>query len=204
SLIRAGERMATPSEPAPITHHATRTGYRSRRWIWFFVALAVLGVAAVSINWVWNAGEPLTPKRLQAARELWKKNRLPDYDLKIVFARQYRSADGAGGTMVDKIDLHVRGGKIAEFLINGKEPEPLLDRNGNRNLSEERARRESYDIAGLFDSIEELMEKDRRENRTTFIRARFDQNDGHVMLFTRQLNGKREQYIKVEMTRVQS
>jgi hypothetical protein len=181
--------------PSPTTHH-------SRKWIWFFVALAILGVAAVSINWVWNAGEPLTPERLRTARELWQKNRPADYDLKIDVTKQYQSADGTGGTIVDKIELHVRGGKITEFLVRGKEPEPLLNRDDSRNEQAERARRESYDMAGLFDSIEEFMDKDRRDGRTSFIRARFDKTDGHVVRFSRQVDGKQQPHIKVELIRV--
>jgi hypothetical protein len=175
---------------------------KNRNWIIVFVVLGLLGVLAVGINWAYNAGEPLTPEKLKAARDLWERNRPPNYDLKITFTKTYASTDGTTGTVVDKLAVQVRGAKIVGFTINGKEPDPLLDAKGERNLAEERARRENYDIAGLFDSIEEFMDKDRRESRKTFIRARFDKTDGHVTQFTRQYQGRREQHIQVELIRV--
>lgn len=172
---------------------------RRRNWIWVFAALAVLGLAAIAINWFYNASQPLTADQLRSARELWKRSRPSDYDLKITRAVSYASADGSGGTTVDKIDLQVRGGQTIGFLLNGREPEPLLDRDGHRNVAEERRQRMSYDIDGLFDAIEEFMELDRRENRRSFLRARFDKSDGHVVLFTRQVQGKRVPHIQVEL-----
>src|SRR5262249_30615269 len=140
--------------------------------------------------------------KLREARTLWEQKRPSDYDLSIVFTRMYASADGQKATLVDQFQLQIRGGKITSFLVNGKEPEPLLDEKGQRRLEEERARRENYDISGIFDSIEDLMNKDRREQQPSFMRARFDKNDGHVTLFTRQIHGLREQHIQVALKRV--
>src|SRR5205823_2872667 len=113
---------------------------RSRKWVWVFAAFAILGILAIAINWAYNSGQPLTPEKLQAARERWKKNRPADYDLKIVIAKTYTSSDGTDGTIVDRIDLQVRGGHAAGFLLNGREPEPLFDRDDKRNVEEERRR----------------------------------------------------------------
>src|SRR5439155_13606841 len=104
----------------------------------------------IGINLGYNIGEPLTPEKLAAARELWRAHRPNDYDLKIVTIQ-------GGGTVQNRYSLKIRGGKIAEFLVNGREAEPLLDRNGNRNAAEERRQREAWDIDGLFDVIDELM-----------------------------------------------
>jgi hypothetical protein len=107
--------------------------------------------------------------------------------------------------------LKIRGGEIVEFLVNGRGPEPLLDREGKPNLAEERRQRESYDIDGLFDSIDELMQQDRSAGRATFARARFDKTDGHLQFYERQvrvpvserlLQTRREQQIQVDMKRV--
>lgn len=173
-----------------------------RNWKWVFVVLAVLGALAITVNWVYNAGQPLTVEELHAARALWTNSRPSNYDLKITRAQSYTSADGGGGTVVDKIDVQVRGGKVTSFLLNGREPEPLLDREGKRLIDEERRQRASYDIDGLFDAIEEFIDIDRREKRKSFLRARFDKNDGHVILFTRQVQGKRVPHIQVELKRV--
>ena len=175
---------------------------KNYNWILVFVVFVVLGTLSVGINWAYNATEPLTAEKLKAARDLWERSRPPNYDLKIIFSKTYSSSDGTTGTMVDRFAVQVRGGAIVAFTINGKEPDPLLDEKGKRNPAEEQARRENYDIAGLFDSIEEFMKKDHRESRTSFIRARFDRTDGHVVQFTRQFQGKREQHIQVELTQV--
>ena len=47
---------------------------KNRGWVWFFVVLAVLAVAAVVGNWSYNLSQQLTPDQLRAAEELWKKN----------------------------------------------------------------------------------------------------------------------------------
>src|SRR4051812_33255629 len=85
---------------------------KNRNWIWVFAAFALLGVAAIAINWAYNAGQPLTEEKLRAARELWKQNRPANYDVKVVRATTYTSSDGGSGTTVDRIELQVRGGKI--------------------------------------------------------------------------------------------
>ena len=175
---------------------------RNRRWLWVFVGLGILGLLAMGINYAYNVGEPLTLEKLHAARALWEQKRPSNYDLRIVFSGEYMSADNRRGTLVDQFEVHVRDKKVTGFLVNGKEPEPLLDESGQRRLDDERLRRESYDISGIFDSIEDLMNKDRREQNPTFMRARFDPADGHVTLFTRQLERRREQYIQIALKKV--
>ncbi|HLW64400.1 MAG TPA: hypothetical protein VKS79_03705 [Gemmataceae bacterium] len=175
---------------------------RNRRWLWVFVVLGILGLLAMGINYAYNVGEPLTLEKLNAARALWAQKRPINYDLHIVFSREYVSDDGRRGTLVDQFQVEVRDGKVTGFLVNGKEPEPLLDAQGQRRLEDERLRRANYDISGIFDSIEDLMNKDRREGNPTFLRARFDPNDGHITLFTRQIHRRREQYIQVAMKKV--
>jgi hypothetical protein len=176
---------------------------RNRNWIWAMVALATLGLVAVATNWYVNstyyAAEPLTAERLRSARELWLRNRPPDYSLKIMRSTTYSSTDGTDGTTVDKFEVQVRGGKIVSFLVNEREPEPLLDASGKRNIEAERLQRESYDISGLFDAIEEFMERDRRDHIKSALRARFDREDGHVTLFVRQIDAKRVPHLQVDL-----
>jgi hypothetical protein len=175
---------------------------RNRRWLWVFVVLGVLGLLAMGINFAYNVGEPLTPEKLNAARALWEEKRPANYDLHIMFSREYMSADNRRGTIVDQFDVQVRDGRVTGFLVNGKEPDPLLDEKGQRRLEDERLRRESYDISGICDSIEDLMNKDRREQSPSLMRARFDRNDGHVSYFTRQIYKRREQYIQITMKKL--
>lgn len=175
---------------------------RNKNWLWVFLTLGLLGLLAIGINWAWNTTQPLTPERLREARALWKEKRPPDYDLRIARTVMYESSDGSRGTMVDKYTVQVRGGKVVGFQINGKDPEPLLNRDGRRNGAEEGRQKLNYDIDGWFDAIEEFIAIDRRENRKSFLRARFSKDDGHLMLFSRQIDGRRNPYIQVDMKRV--
>lgn len=179
-----------------------RSRRRNRNWLWVFATLMLLALLAAGINWAWNSMQPLTPERLRDARALWKEKRPPDYDLKIARTVMYESSDGTRGTIVDKYFVQVRGGKVVGFQVNGKDPEPLLNRDGGRNGAEEQRQKLNYDIDGLFDAIEEFMAIDQRENRKSFLRARFNKDDGHLMLFSRQLDGRRNPYIQVDLKRV--
>src|SRR5262249_19883259 len=191
-LLRAGQM----SEPEAAPQSRLR---RNRNWIWVFLAFALLGVAAIGINWIYNAGQPLNEAKLQAARELWRKNHPANYDLKIIRTMSYTASDGRSGTTVDRMELQVRGDRVVSFLLNGREPEPLLDRDGKRLVDEERRQRESYDIDGWFDAMQQFMEVDQRQGNRSFLRASFDKQDGHVTVFTRQFQGKYVPRIQVEL-----
>lgn len=175
---------------------------RNRNWLWVFAALFLLAVLAMGINWAWNTTQPLTAARLSEARAQWKQNRPSDYDLKIARTVMYESSDGVRGTIVDKYFVQVRGGKIVEFQVNGKEPEPLLNRDGSPNAAADGERRLHFDMDGLFDDIDEIMAKDKRDNVNSFLRARFNKDDGHLMRFSRQIGGRRSPYIQVDLKRI--
>src|SRR5262245_27323812 len=175
---------------------------RNRNWLWVFAVMAVLAALAIGINWAWNSTQPLTLQRLKEAQALWGQRRPADYDLKIAFTVMSASADGSRQTGVTKYFGQVRAGQVVGFLVNGREPDALFRPDGTRNLDAERRQRDYYDIAGLFDAIEELMALDAREGRKSFLRARFDKSDGHLMLFSRQVDGLRNPYIQVDLKRV--
>jgi hypothetical protein len=176
---------------------------RNRNWLWVFVTFGALACLSGVIIWVWKRTEPLsTVERLNEARALWGQRRPSDYDLKIARTVMYKSSDGSTGTIVDKYFVQVRNGQVTGFLVNGREPEPLFKTDGSRSLDAELRQRESYDISGLFDAIEEFMAMDAREGRKSFLRARFDKSDGHLMLFSRQVDGLRNPYIQVDLKRV--
>lgn len=177
---------------------AAPTRRRNRSWLWIFAVMGGLALLAIGINWAWNSMQPLTPERLQAARALWKEKGPADYDLKIARTIMTESADGVRQTIVDKYTVQVRGGKIVEFLVNGKQPEPRLNRDDTPNPDADREGRSHFSVDGIFDDIEEIMAKDTKDNLKSFLRARFNKEDGHLMLFSRQVNGLRNPYIQVD------
>src|SRR5216683_8094352 len=154
---------------------------KNRKWILVFVVLAVLGVSAVGINWAYNAGQILTQEQLTAARALWERQHPAQYDLKIIVTKIPASADGTRRTIVDTHVVKVRNNQIIAYTINGRTPEPIFDAQEKRNLVAEREQRENYDMPGLFDAMEDFLEKDEREGRKPFTRARFDTKDGHLI-----------------------
>src|SRR5258708_34988108 len=103
---------------------------KNKRWIWFFVALAILGFLAIGINLAYNLGEPLTPEKLHAARALWRQHRPANYDLKILTVQ-------AGGTVQNRYTLKIRDGQIVEVLANGPQAEPPLEREGHHHTAAE-------------------------------------------------------------------
>jgi hypothetical protein len=166
---------------------------RNRNWLYVFAAFAVLGLLAMGINWAYNVGQLLKPEDLTAARDRWRQNRPAAYSLRV------QKQTGVG--TLDEIRLKVRDGQIVEFLLNGREPEPLMTPDGKRLVDEERRQREYYDVDGLFDSIDAFIEQDREKGQQAMMRAKFDTTDGHVIMFMRQAAGKLVVRIVVELKR---
>ncbi len=54
---------------------------RNRGWIWYFVILGVLTVAAVGVLVTFNVQQQLKPEQVEAARRLWEAKGPPDYDM---------------------------------------------------------------------------------------------------------------------------
>src|SRR5262245_4015097 len=57
-----------------------------RRWVPFFLTLAVLGTLAIALPLVYNLGQQLRPEQLEAARALWAERGPADYDLEVAVA----------------------------------------------------------------------------------------------------------------------
>ncbi len=152
---------------------------RKRRWVWFFVILAVLGTAAILINLAYNVLQQLKPEQLAAARALWEENAPADYDLDYVV----KDEDATGGTeplrlAVEKISVHVRDGKVQAVSRNGLEV-PAEEQGG-------------YGIGPLFNLIQAHLEKDGQAGQPrTFAHALFDKADGHPIHYVRRVMGTR-------------
>src|SRR5436190_4259037 len=93
---------------------------RNRGWIWFFVVLTVLAVAAVAINWTYNVRQQLTPEQLKTASDLWAKNGPADYDLLI--EKAYSSAYSDGETR-ERIQVKVRNRNVVSARFEGAKDE---------------------------------------------------------------------------------
>ena len=148
----------------------------NRNWIWFFVALVVLGAAAVSINWAYNSRRQLTIAELQKNEDLWDKAGPVDYDLTIDKTIQSASS---GQPIQDRIEVKVRKKKVVDAGINGR---PL-----EKRLWDE------YDMPGWFGFVERFLTIDKApEAPRTFRAAEFDPTTGQLLHYTRSVSTTRE------------
>ena len=149
---------------------------QSYRWVWYFVVLAVLTIAACTILVWYNLRQQLKKEDLQAARALWNKNRPPDYDL------TYTKRGSASGTFFVK----VRGGKVVDVTLDGRE----ITQN-DKPLDPSRYAR--YDMTALMDDIETFLEEDDEPGRPKIYSvATFDPTDGHLIRYVRRVMGTSE------------
>src|SRR5712664_2552474 len=72
---RSSERSTRP------TMNGMPPPQQSYSWVWYFVVLGVLTVAACTILVWYNLRQQLKKEDLQAARAQWQQNRPSDYDL---------------------------------------------------------------------------------------------------------------------------
>jgi hypothetical protein len=172
--------MHVDQHPADPGAAPSRAAPRSRRWIWFFAALIVLGAAAISINWVYSVWQQLRPDRLAASRALWKEHGPASYDLEYVVKEENTPGGAAGDdARIDYYKVQVRGGQA---------------RSATRNdvpLSPDEAMR--HDVNALFDLIQKHLESDGGPGQPrTYAHAHFDDADGHPVHYVRRVMGSRQ------------
>ena len=137
---------------------------RTHGWIWFFVALVVLALVAVTTIVVYRWNQMLTPERLEAARKLWQERGPKDYEFR------YMKRIGRGNRP-QEFDVVVKGGQVQSVTVDKKAHLP------HRQLA-------YYSMDGLFDDIQRFMDRDSKPNQprpTTM--AQFDPTDGHVISY---------------------
>jgi len=149
---------------------------QSYRWVWYFVVLVILTVAACTILVWYNLRQQLKKEDLEAARSRWKANRPPDYDL------SYTKRGSASGTFFVK----VRHGTVVTVTLDGREIT-----QGDKPIDPSRFYR--YDMTALMDDIETFLEKDAEPGRLrTYTVATFDPTDGHLVRYVRRVMGTSE------------
>jgi len=146
---------------------------RGKRWVWFFVTLALLSATA-SATLVWfNLSQQLTREKLAVARSQWVVHQPLDYDL------EYTKQGSASGKFV----VQVRKGKVISATMDDRPLEPRLYSSCN--------------MLSLFDDIDRLLERDAEEGTRTFTIASFDPQDGHLTYFRRRSVTGSRQWIEI-------
>jgi hypothetical protein len=164
---------------------------KNRNWIWFFVVLTLLGAAAVTINWAYNARQQLTLEELQRDEALWDDVGPADYDL--VIEKTYQSSAGDSPT-TERVEVEVRRKKVVAGRLNGA-PRDVAKGPWAR-----------YDMSGWFRFVERFQKMDTEpEAPRTFRTAEFDPRTGQLLRFTRSVSTTRErQEIVWRLTPIQS
>jgi hypothetical protein len=144
---------------------------RRRAWIWFFVLLGILTVAAVSVQIWYNSRQLLTPAKLAEARSRWQERGPSDYDMDYIIKKT--------SEVDDVYTVHVRNSKVTEAARNGAAlPERLY---------------RYQTMPALFAFIEEFLERDSQPGTSrVFAVANFDRQDGHLIRYVRSVMSTRE------------
>jgi hypothetical protein len=147
---------------------------KSRSWVWYFIGLTLLAI--VLIGWLWLfIQEHLAPSRqlkmeqLIAARKRWQDKNIPDYQMVYTVHR--------GGGSQDEFFVVVKSGKVQEVVLNH-----------NQKLRADQL--EDHAMTGLFNDIERFLTIDEKPGAPqTFRQGIFDNDDGHLVFFRRQVLG---------------
>jgi hypothetical protein len=161
----------------------------SRRWLWFWVPLAVLAVVAIVLPIVYNLSLQLTAGELAQARARWREHGPKDYDLTCTV----RFDDD---TAVDRYESKVRSGEVVSFRYNDAEAKPHASAaSGAASVADGAlaAVWERPDVEGLFTMIERVLDEDAgKTGRRNYATASFDAGDGHPKRYVHRIAGTRQ------------
>jgi hypothetical protein len=169
----------------------------SRRWLWFFAVLAVLGIVAMVVPVVYNLRLQLRPEQLAEARQRWREHAPADYTLEVLT----NTTTPDGGEERDEYAVVVRGGQVRAVganrkLVHEKElvyADPALAvllGPGILALPPEDLRR--YGVEALFDQLEEALRHNEAAGGRNYLTAQFDPIDGHPLHCVRRIRGTKE------------
>ncbi len=175
---------------------------RPRRWIGFFIVLAVLGIIAIVVPIVYNLSIQLRPEQLADARRRWRENAPADYDLTYLV----KSAPGGVPAMDRDYFVQVRGGRVVLVVDSGEivylEPSlALFAGPAVLGVSSEEA--EQYGVPALFEQMEAALHQDETGGRRNFATAQFDPKDGYPLHYVHRVRGTKDRIEwNVKLTRV--
>jgi|SRR5579875_3704729 hypothetical protein len=163
---------------------------RPRRWIGFFVVLAILAAVAVLVPLVYNLSIQLHPGQLAQARERWQKQAPLNYDLEYLVRTTHPDQEEEDAYLVQ-----VRSGQTV-LVVHDNEV-VYLDPSlafaagvGVLALSSESP--QQYGVPALFDAMEMMLRQEGPAGRRNFATAQFDPQDGHPFHYVYRVRGTKE------------
>ncbi|HEY7327360.1 MAG TPA: hypothetical protein VH592_06970 [Gemmataceae bacterium] len=163
---------------------------RSRLWIVFFVALAVMVLFAMLVPIVYNLSIQLRPEQVAEAQQRWLDNTPANYDLEYLVRTMNGDQEEESTYLVQ-----VRGGQVVLAVCNRDlvyvDPSlALIAGLSALALSSENPRQ--FGVPALFDEIEARLHEDESAGRRNFATAQFDPKDGHPFHYVRRVAGTKE------------
>jgi hypothetical protein len=167
-------------EPHPVRTRPD-AARRPRRWVGFFLVLAALAAAAVTVPIVYNLSLQLAPEQLAQARARWQAHGPRDYDL-----RYEEKVTRGKQTEAYEYLVQVRGGRVVLVACNGEVLllDPLAGFAAGpavRALPPEKA--SGYGVEALFDGIEAALRRDAEAGVRAYATATFAGGDGHPVRY---------------------
>jgi hypothetical protein len=156
----------------------------------YFLTLAVLGAAALTIPIVYNLSLQLTPDQLAEARQRWRQHAPADYDLKWL----ERITHGTSEEDTEYL-LAVRGGRPMLLGANGQVlyADPALAVvAGLGVLALPREDPSRYGVEAMFEHMAEVLQHDVSVGGRNYCTAKFDERDGHPMRFVHRVRSTSE------------
>lgn len=154
---------------------------KNRTWVWYFVIVAGLSIAATTTMIVYNLKQQLTPEQLQAAVARWNERGPASYDME--YTKQTAASES-----IETYVVEVRAGKVVKVDVA-----PGLRGKDTRWQPIEERLYPYHSVPALFGFMNDFLAQDRRPGRPrAFVRAAFDDNDGHVMRYVRNVSGAKE------------
>jgi hypothetical protein len=168
--------------PVASTNGPLAVTKKSTAWVWYFVILVVMTLATTTTLIVYNLRQQLTPQQLAGAVALWKKHGPRSYD----FEYTKRTTTN----VEEKYAVQVRDGEVTSVTLN---EEPLEERLYSY-----------HSMLALFGFMDRFLEIDRQPGRPrAFVRASFDEEDGHVRRYVRSVSGTKER-VEIVVTKFAS
>src|SRR5579884_1821870 len=163
---------------------------RSRRWIGFFVVLAVLAVVAIILPVAFNLSIQLRPEQFIEARERWQENGTRNYDLEYLIKTTHGNEEEERAYLVQ-----VRGGHAVLVVCDSDvvylDPSlALVAGLAVPALSSDDPRQ--FGIPALFTEIEATLRQDASSGQRSFATAQFDPKDGHPFHYVHRVRGTKE------------
>jgi hypothetical protein len=151
---------------------------RSRKWVWFFLFLAVVPASLLAVEIWFNLHQQLTPEKLASARIRWDENGPRDYVLEYEVKREYNPEPAPRNP--DRYTVRVKGRKVESVTgADGRPPKPGEFEFGSMD--------------DLFDWIKRQLRADSEAGGPRpFVTATFDRHDGHIAHYVHSVSTTRE------------